>query len=154
MQPRVEVGDECGDAGRLTAKLVFAAGLDVCCRQLDDEETDAGPILADARNDADQAAMHGVRDPQLVGSAFGEQPVAAVAVLFDVGLNLFCVYARADLGETERHRPTFRHQRQKRAPLRGVTIGEQRPGADRELTRNFHRERSKAVRGQCFLDRG
>ncbi len=75
-------------------------------------------------------------------------------MLLDVGLNLLCVHTGADLGQTERHRPTFRHERQERAPLLGVAVREQRPGADRELTRDLHCERSETVRGQRFLDGG
>ena len=113
-----------------------------------------GASLPSARDDADQPAVNGVRDPELVRRAFGEQAIAAVGLLLDVRLDLLRVDADADLREAERHRPAFGDERQERALLLLVAVREQRAGADRELPRDLDRERAQAVRRQRFLDGG
>ena len=153
MQARVEVRDECRDAGRLAAEFVVltGAGRHVRAGQLEDEQADARPVLADARDDADEAAVHGVGDPELVGGALGEQPIAAVRLLFDVGLNLLGVHTDADLGEPERHRAAFDDQREKRSLLVVVAVREQRARADRELPGDLDCERPEPVRRERFF---
>ena len=154
MQPRVEVGEERRDAGRLAAKLVVVPGpvSTFCAGSSTMNKPMFGPFLPTRATMPIEPAMHGVRDPELVGGTLGEQPIAAVRVLLDVRLNLLGVHAHAHLGKAERHRPAFGHERQKRALLLLVAVGQQRAGADRELPRDLDGERPQPVRGKRLFD--
>jgi hypothetical protein len=102
-------------------------------------------------DDAHQAAVHGVRDPELVRGALGEEPIAAVGLLIDVRLNLLGVDTDADFREPECHRPPFGDERQERPLLAFVAVREQRDCADRELPRDLHGERAQSVCGERLL---